>query len=233
MEIFINLYNTILYQPLFNMLVVLYEFIPGRDFGVAVIALTLITRIVFYPLSATGIKAQRKMAELQPKIKEVQEKFKDNKEQQAKATMELYKQEKVNPFGGIAPLLVQIPIFIVMYQLFRSGFNGEQLSLLYSFVPDPGIINPFFFGILDLGANSFAVAVVAGIFQFIQAKYAVPKRQGENKKDMASQLQTSMLYFFPVITIFIVSRFPAALGLYWITTSAFSIWQQWYTLKKK
>ena len=232
MELFINIYNTVLYQPLFNMLVVLYEFIPGRDFGVAVIVLTLLTRVVFYPLSVAGIKAQGKMAELQPKIKEVQEKYKDNKEQQAKATLALYKQEKVNPFGGILPLLVQIPIFIVMYQLFRNGFDGEQLSLLYSFIPDPGIVSPFFFGFLDLSVRSLPIALIAGAFQFFQAKTAMPKHQKADKKDMAAQLQKRMMYFLPVITVFIVSQLPSAIGLYWITTSVFSIWQQWHTLKK-
>lgn len=232
MEFFINIYNTVLYQPLFNVFILLYEYIPGRDFGIAVIALTLLTRVVFFPLSAAGIKSQRKMSELQPKIKEIQNRFKDNKEQQAKATLELYKQEKVNPFSGIAPLLVQIPIFIVMYQLFRSDFGGDQMAFLYSFVQNPGVLKLSFLGFIDLSARSFIMALVAGAFQFVQAKTAVPPQKNVDKKDMMAVLQKRMIYFFPVITIFIVSQLPAAIGLYWITTSIFSIWQQWYTLKK-
>lgn len=220
-------FNVILYQPLFNALVLFYEVIPGHDFGIAVIMLTLLVRVVFYPLSAKGIIAQKKLSELQPRIKEIQAKYKENKEQQAKETMALYKKEGINPFAGFTPLLIQLPILLALYRLFLGGLQPEQLSLLYSFVPNPGIIDPQFLGILDLSQQSIILAVVAGLAQFWQTRYSMASSKKTNGKDLASTMQKQMMYFFPLITVFIVSRFPAAIGIYWIVTSLFSVFQQY------
>ena len=103
MEFFISAFNTILYKPLFNALVVLYQYLPGKDFGVAVIVLTLIIRFILYPLMVKSIKSQKVLSELQPKIKEIQEKLKEDKEKQTKEMMALYQREKINPFGGCLP----------------------------------------------------------------------------------------------------------------------------------
>ena len=121
-DLIISFYNTVLYQPLFNALILLYEYFPGHDFGIAIVVLTLIIRFALYPSSAQAIKSQEAMARLQPKIKELQDKYKDNKEQQAKEIMELYQKEKINPFSGCLPLLIQLPILIALYQVFLKGF---------------------------------------------------------------------------------------------------------------
>lgn len=231
MEFLISSYNTLLYNPLLNLLVVLYEFIPGRDLGVAIIALTLGVRVVSMPLFATSITTQFRMAELQPKLKELQKKFKDNKEELTKATLELYKKEGVNPFSTVLVLLFQIPVFIALFQLFRSGLDGDLASRLYSFVPFPGVLDPTFFGVLDLGVPSLVIAVIAAAAQFLQAKTATPaKKPGQ---DMASQVQQRMIYIFPAVTFFILRSLPSAIGVYWITTSVFSIWQQWAMTRKR
>ncbi len=227
LDLIVNTYNLIIYQPLFNALVLLYEVIPGRDFGVAVIALTVLVRIAFYPLSAKGMLAQKKLSELQPKIKELQEQFKKDRERQAKETMALYKQEGVNPFAGFLPLLVQLPILFALYRLFLGGLNPEQFSFLYSFVANPGTIDPSFLGILDLSQTSLILALVAGAAQFWQTRYSFMSSKRTGGKDFASRMQKQMMYFFPFITILIVSRFPAAIGLYWIATSLFSVFQQY------
>ncbi|PIX88058.1 MAG: hypothetical protein COZ30_01955, partial [Candidatus Nealsonbacteria bacterium CG_4_10_14_3_um_filter_36_16] len=99
MDIFINLFKVILYQPLFNALVLLYQYLPGHDFGVAVIVLTILIRLILYPLMVQSIKSQKVLSELQPKIQEIQQKYKGDKEKQAKETMGLYQREKINPFG--------------------------------------------------------------------------------------------------------------------------------------
>ena len=135
-------FNVILYQPLFNALVLLYEHIPGNDFGIAIIVLTILTKLVISPFAVQGIKSQKVLQELQPKVQEIQKKFKEDKEKQAKALMELYKNEKINPLSGCLPLLIQLPIFIALYRLFWNGFQAEQMQYLYSFVSNPGVIVP-------------------------------------------------------------------------------------------
>ena len=237
MELLINAFNVILYQPLFNALVLLYEYLPGHDFGVAVIVLTVIIRLFFYPLMVQAIKSQKSLSELQPKIQEIRSKYKDNKEKQARATMELYQKEKINPFGGCLPLLLQLPILFALYRVFWQGLRPEAMDMLYSFVPHPGVIDPTFFGIINLGEASLVLAVLAGITQFFQTRMITPKtpksKKGEGQMaQFSGMMQKQMLYFFPIFTVFILWKLPAAIGLYWIITALFSILQQYLIFKK-
>jgi len=145
MEIISSLFNTILYQPLFNLLIFFYNVIPGHDFGLAIILVTLLIRIFLFPLSKKGLKSRKALEELQPKIKEIQKKYK-NKEEQAQKLMEIYKEHKVNPASGCLPTLIQLPIFIALYLVLKNvsqmiTTNGE-IQGLYSFILNPGTISP-------------------------------------------------------------------------------------------
>ncbi|MCH8741345.1 membrane protein insertase YidC [Patescibacteria group bacterium] len=238
MDLFINFFNVILFQPLFNALVLLYIYLPGRDFGVAVIVLTFLTRIIFYPLGMKAIKSQKELSELQPKIKEVQEQYKNDKQKQSKALMELYKKEKINPFSGCLPILIQLPILIALYQVFWKGLQPEAMANLYSFVQFPGVIDPTLFGLLNLSTPSLGLAIAAGILQFFQTKMLAPlqKSSGGQKKgtsDFSQLMQKQMLYFFPIFTVVILLRLPSAIALYWLVTSMFSIFQQYLVFNKK
>ena len=235
MHFFVNAFNIILYQPLFNALLLLYEYLPGHDFGVAVIILTILTKIILYPLGTQGIKSQKALQELQPKIKEIQEKLKNEKEKQARAMLELYKKEKINPFSGIVPLLVQIPILIALFRVLQKGFVGEYHQLLYGFVPYSGHINTFFLGLVNLGEASVILTLLTGLAQFIQTKMVIPKQKSvpTGSADFSGMMQKQMLYFFPIFTVFILWRLPSAIALYWLTTTLFTIGQQYIILKKK
>lgn len=237
MSIIANLFNLILYQPLFNAVVLLYDYIPGHDFGVAIIALTIIVRVILYPLMAQSIKSQKILGELQPKLQEIQKKYAKDKEAQARATMELYKKEKFNPFGGCLPLLVQLPLLIALYQVFLKGFQPADFSFLYSFVPHPSVINPMFIGLIDLSKPSIILALLAGISQYFQTKMLSPKnsknQQNGQMEQFSNIMQKQMIYLFPIFTIFILWRFPAALGVYWLVTTLFSIAQQYIIYKPK
>lgn len=235
MQLLVQAFNTILYQPLLNILILLYEYLPGHDFGLAVIVLTILIKVIFYPLGVKAIKSQKALSTLQPKIKEIQEKYKDNKEQQTKEIMGLYKREKINPFSGCLPLLIQLPVLIALYRVFWSGLQPEQMSLLYSFVPLPGVIDTTFFGIVNLANPNIVIAFLAGIFQFIQVKMATSKPKENQKKDssFAGQMQKQMLYFMPAFMVLILFRLPSAVGLYWLTTTLFTIIQQYVILKKE
>ena len=236
MDFFISAFNTILYQPLFNVLIFLYQYLPGRDFGIAVIVLTILIRIALYPLMTQSIKSQKVLSELQPKIQEIQQKLKNDKEKQAREIMALYQREKINPFSGCLPLLLQLPILLALFQVFIQGFGPEQMDFLYSFIPHPGVINFVSFGIINLGAPSIVMAVLAGIAQFFQSRELIPKtKQIKQTNDQMAQfstmMQKQMLYLFPIFTVFILWRMPSALGLYWLINSLFSIGQQHFTLK--
>jgi len=225
-------FNALLYNPLFNILVLLYLYLPGHDFGVAVIVLTVVIRIILYPLMAKSLKSQKVLSELQPKMQEIQQKYKNDKEKQTKEMMALYQKEKINPFGGCLPLLIQFPILVALYRVFYRGIGPDTMHHLYGFVPNPGTINPTFFGLINLSQPSIALAVLAGIVQFFQSKTMTPqikKPQGEKGQmnQFSEIMQKEMLYFFPIFTVFILWRLPSAIGLYWILTGLFSIYQQY------
>ncbi len=231
MQFLITAFNTILYQPLLNGLVLLYNYLPGHDFGIAVIILTILIKFVLYPLGAKSLKSQKVMSEIQPKIKEVQRKYKDNKEEQTKQIMALYKEAKMNPFSGCLPILIQLPVLIALYRVFWNGLKPEQMLHLYSFVSSPGIIDPFFLGILNLNEPNILIAFLAGILQFIQVKLISPK--GKKETDFSGQVQKQMQYFMPAFMIIILFRLPSALGLYFVVSTLFTIGQQYVMLRKK
>ena len=234
MSFLISIYNIFLYQPLLNGLILLYEYIPGHDFGVSVIILTILIKFILYPLGQQSIKSQKDLSLIQPKIKEIQEKYKDNKEEQTKRLMSLYKEENINPFSGCLPLLIQFPILIALYQLFWKGFQLNQTALLYGFIPNPGIINTSFIGIINLANPNLFLALLAGVFQFIQIKMTIPKTENNKKQktNISDQVQKQMQYFMPIFTVIILFRLPSAIGLYWITTTLFTIFQQYFIFKK-
>lgn len=222
-----TIFNTLLYQPLFNLLVFFYNIIPGHDFGVAIILVTLLTRIILFPLSKRGIKSRKSLEELQPKIKEIQKKYKD-KSEQARYTMEAYKEHKINPVSGCLPLIIQLPILIALYRAFIGVMNPNSLTLLYPFVKHPGIIHSSFLGILDLAVPSIFLAVLTGALQFVQSliMFKAPTKTGATDQKMDGIQKTmgrQMTYFMPLITFFIALKLPAGLPLYWAVTTLFSI----------
>ncbi|MEK7124995.1 MAG: YidC/Oxa1 family membrane protein insertase [Patescibacteria group bacterium] len=225
------LYNEILYRPLFNVLVWISQLLPGNDFGLAIIALTLIIRGLLLPLSLATARSQRVMQKLNPRIQELREKFKQDQAGQSAAMMALYRQEKVNPLSGCLPLLIQLPVIIALYQAFLAGFKPENLNLLYSFVPRPEFINTLSFGIITITAQSPLLAVGAGIAQFLQAKITMTAQTTSPQPEMAAALNAQMVYIFPIMVVVIGWNLPAGLTLYWIATALFSIGEQLYLRK--
>ncbi len=234
-ESIIQFFYIILYQPLFNLLVFLYDYTPGRDFGVAIILLTLIIRLIISPISIKAVKSQRSLQKLQPKLQEIQKKYKDDRQKQGIETLNLYKTEKINPFSSLLLAFVQLPILITLYRVFLGGLNPKELSNLYSFVANPSSINYLFLHLIDLSKPNFVFAVIAGFVQYLQTKMLLPKTNPQDKSkenDMTQMMQKQMTYFLPVFTVIILTRLPAALGLYWIVGGLFSIVQQYVIIKK-
>ncbi len=242
-------FNEILYRPLFNALVFLYDTVAFFDLGIAIIMLTLIIRFALYPLSRKAIKSQKAMFEIQPELKEIQEKYKDNKEEQVRRTMALYKEKDVNPFSGCLPLLIQLPILIALYWVFLAGFDADNLNKLYSFIDTPKEINYMFLGFVDISEKNVYIALIAGFFQYIQSKMML-KQQLKNRAklvkkdkkknnseinldDISLSVSKQMTYVMPIITVIFAASFQAGIAIYWATSTLFSAVQQWYVFSKK
>ena len=218
-----NLYNEILYRPLFNALAFLTGVVPGHDIGIAIILLTILVRVIIFPLTHRGLITQIKMKRLEPEINKIKENYK-NTEEQGKKMMELYKEHGVNPLSGCLLLLIQLPILIALYHLFWKGILAGGASL-YPFVQMPEAINTEFLGLVELSAKNWFMAFLAGAYQFAQMKLAnptIPKKGTSMKDEMARALAIQSLYVFPFLIFFISFRFPAALPLYWTASNVFA-----------
>lgn len=225
MEFISVIFNELLFRPIFNLLVLTYNLVPGHDLGVAIIGVTLLLRFLLYPLSDKALKSQRKLQELQPKIREIQNNHK-TKEDQARAVMEFYKANKVSPLSGCLPILIQLPILIALYKVFLEGLNVETMGALYPFIHQPEKLNSVFLGLIDLTKPNQILAILAGVTQFLQAKTAYTPMPSGPSSDFSKSMSQSMTYMMPLFMIFIAWRLPAGLALYWVVTMVFSFIQQ-------
>lgn len=236
MNFLATIFNIIFYQPLFNLLVLIYHYLSFHDFGIAIILLTLLIRILFYPLTLKSIKSQKFFQELQPKIKEIQKKYRNDQQKQTQEIMKLYQKEKVNPFSGCLPLLIQLPFLIALYQILKKGLALEEMKNLYFFIPNPGKIDPTFFGLIDLTRPYFWLAAFAGFLQFFQTKITLPQSTKKFSSDKMEQFsaifQKQSLFLFPILTFLILLKLPSAIGVYWIVSTIFTIFQQYFIFKK-
>jgi len=233
----VEIFNIIFYQPLFNLLVYFYNIIPGNDIGIAIIVLTVIIKLLLYPLSIKSIKSQKALQDLQPKIEALKAKYKDQKEKLASEMMELYKKEKVSPFSSCLPLLIQFPFLIAVYQVFRAGLSNGSFDQLYSFVANPGQINPIAFGFIDLSEPQIFLAVLAGAAQFWQSKMLISKKpeiksEGSKDENMMTTMNRQMTFMMPIITIIIGFSLPGGLVLYWFVMTLLTALQQLITFNK-
>jgi len=231
------MFHTFFYQPIYNLLIVIYNIIPGHDLGIAIIVLTIIIKTALLPLTKKQIKSQKALQDLQPKIEEIKKKFKDKKDAMAKAMMDLYKKDKVNPFSSCLPLIIQLPFLWAVFRIFRTGLNGESLSLVYSFIDKPEVLNTMAFGLFDLAEpKNLILALMAAVATFWQAKMMSTKKpavksKGAKDENIMAIMNKQMLFFMPVITFFISYQFPAGLALYWLTTTVLTGLQQMYIFK--
>lgn len=244
------LFHNGIYQPIYNLLVFLYDIIPGGDFGIAIIIATILLKAALFPLSQKQIESQKKMQEIQPKIKEIQKKHKGDREKQSRAMMEFYRENKINPLSGCLPLILQLVVLIAIYRvLFNISNAGFVVSTedLYRFISNPGDIHRFFLGILDLSKPSIFLAVTTALAQYYQMKMIMENKSAREKKKVPTEktsetkdetpdfnqiMTKQMLYIGPGLTLFFGMTFPSGLALYWLVSTLFMIAQQHHLLKK-
>ncbi len=232
----VHLLTIIFYQPLLNLLIWLYDVIPGHDIGIAIILLTIIIRVILLPLSKQSIVSQKALQDLQPKIEEIKKQF-PGKEEQGKAMIKLYQDNKINPLSSCLPLLIQLPFLIAVYQVFRTGLMKGSLNLVYPFIAKPDVINVISFGFLNLSKPNWILAVLAGAAQFFQAKMMYTKKapistKGAQDENMTAMLNKQMLYFMPLFTVFIGISLPGGLTLYWLLVTLLTILQQLFIFNR-
>jgi YidC/Oxa1 family membrane protein insertase len=223
------MFHTIFYTPLYNALVFLGYIIPGNDIGVAIIVLTVIVKLALFPLAHKSLTTQSKIKKIEPEIKRIQKEHKKNPEEQGRQMMALYKQHGINPFSSFILLIIQIPILIALYMVFRNGLVIDK-SVVYSFIPIPSVINPLFFGLVDLSKSNYILGIIAGATQFVQARFALPpsppKEAGEVtsiKDDFARSMNMQARYFLPIVAMLVSFKLASAVVLYWVTSNLFAI----------
>ena len=234
------LYSDIIYRPILNLLIFFYNILPGHDMGVVIIVITLIIRLILAPSMQKSLKGQRAMNELQPKLNEIREKYKNDKEAQAKATMQLYKDQKINPLASCLPVLIQLPILIGLYQALRLALGHGDIAGLYSYIHKPTSISPYFLHLVDLSRTAYnnghwyilalIFGFLAGAAQFWQSKMMLPKTANQDPTARVMAMQTT--YVLPLLSVFISLRLPAGLPLYWIITTLFAVGQQYYIMRQ-
>lgn len=220
------MFNEIFYRPLFNALVFLYTQVTFHDLGLAIILLTVIVRVVLYPFFHKSVRNQRIMQMIQPQIKKVQEEHKDNKERQAAALLEVYKEHKVNPFSSILLLFIQIPVLIALYHVFLIGLGPDAFGSLYGFITRPDAFNFDFLGLINLHERSMLMVGLTALAQYFQARLALPPAQKGRVPTSMEKMGQQMAYVGPVLAFVILVNLPAAISLYWLTGAVFSIFQQ-------
>ena len=228
-------FHTAIYEPLYNGLVFLVGFIPSHDVGVAVILLTILVRIFLFPLSRNAISTQIKMKKVAPEVDALREKFKDKREEQARAILALYREHNIRPFANFALFLLQLPVIIGLYWVFAFGGLPEiNTSILYSFISTPPSVNMLFLGFIPMDGHSIVLALLAGVSQFIYTRLSLGKRVAPQKPagasfsdDMARSLDLQMRFVLPVIVSIAAFYIVAAAPLYWVASNIFMIGQEY------
>lgn len=254
----IFLFNTIFFGPIVNVLILLYKLLEMINFpgalGFSIVILTVLIRFLVWPFTAAQVKSAQKMASLKPLLDELKGKHKDDKQAFASAQMALYKEHGVNPAGGCLPALIQIPVFIALYQAIlnvfpTSGGNLESINkVLYSSwlhlssAPDPN-----FFGLSlavkpsDLGLALIGVPLITAALTFVQSKMMMstkplshhkdekPKEVAEKEgmEEAMASVQGQMVYLMPVMIGYFAFQFPVGLAIYWNTFTIMGIIQQY------
>jgi len=232
----ISFFKTIVYIPLYNFLVLLLN-VSWIDIGIATVILTILVKIILYPLSKKALVTQLKMKEKEGELNAIKEKYKDSQEQALKI-MEFYRTNKINPFSSIFTVFIQIPIIYSLYYIFsRSGLPMVNHDLLYSFIKAPEQISALFLGFWDITKKSAVLAVLAGLSSFLQMHFASQSASNNDKtagnsEDFSTIMMKQMKFTMPVIVFLISWRISGVIALYWLVSNLLGIAQDLYIRKQ-
>jgi YidC/Oxa1 family membrane protein insertase len=229
------MWNTIVYEPLYNAFVYILTHTPGHNLALAIVVFTIVVKLLLFPLYQKSIRSQQVIKLLEPEMRELQKKYKDDRTELGKQTMELYKKNKINPFTSILLLFIQLPILIGLYVVFSKGITND-VEHLYSFIKFPEQIHTMMFGFIDATKPFIPLGVLAGLTQAMQARVSFPKIQKKEavntepnfQDEFAKSMRVQVLYVLPVFIIVLSIGFPSAITLYWVVTNIFGTLQELY-----
>jgi YidC/Oxa1 family membrane protein insertase len=260
-------FRTVISKPLFNLLVFFTQTVPGKSFGVAIILVTILVRLLLFIPNQKSLQSQRKLQKLQPQMQAIRKKYAKNQQMIAMKTMELYRTAKVNPMSSCLPMILQLPMLLGVYYIVQDGLSPHLRFLLYPFqaLADLAGVNSMFLGynlqltpigaldwtVLDTRWLYLLIPVVVAVTQWFAIRMSLArannqkkvetkkpnkkKKEVEPSNDMAAQMQqmTGMMqWLMPGMIAFFTATFPAAVGLYWFTSTLFGIVQQKYVYWK-
>lgn len=245
---FTKLFRTFISRPLFNTLLFIGSWTPGRNLGVAIILLTVLVKLILLIPNQHALEGQRKLQLLQPKMDEIKRKYANDSKRVQEETMKLWKEMKINPLQSCLPTLLQLPILIGLFYVIKDGISIEtSRHLIYPFyanLPSPFFVNSFL-GLNLLTPNFWLMPPLLVILQFIQMKMMMKKPKTKEEEIVVQPVgqrkfklpkmdqQTIMVYLMPLMIGFFALKFPSAVSMYWGASTLFGIAQQWYVLKEK
>jgi YidC/Oxa1 family membrane protein insertase len=243
----IALFNTILFEPIFNLLMAIYHYLPPHDLGISIIVVTILLKLLLFFPSWSSIKSQQAMQEVQPKLDALRKKYENNKEELSRQLLVFYRENKINPLSSCLPVLIQFPILIALYQVFIAVarthtdtglLSADQLEHLYAglrgFFTDTSI-NTIFLGFLDLKAKNYIMAGIAAVLQFWQTRMLTKtsKPSPAGKSNLAQSMSRQMAYTMPIITFIFGASVPSGLALYWAVSTLFQVAQQYIFIRRR
>ncbi|MHB0818053.1 membrane protein insertase YidC [Stutzerimonas stutzeri] len=196
-------------QPIFWLLSAIHTLLG--NWGWSIIVLTIIIKLIFFPLSAASYRSMARMRAVAPKMQALKEQHGDDRQKMSQAMMELYKKEKINPLGGCLPILVQMPVFLALYWVLLESVEMRQAPWMF-WITDLSIKDPF-----------FILPIIMGATMFIQQQL---------NPTPPDPMQAKVMKLLPIIFTFFFLWFPAGLVLYWVVNNVLSIAQQWYITRK-
>lgn len=228
-------YQTFFYKPLLNGLVILYQTVAFKDLGVAIIFLTIIVRLLLFPLFQKAAYNQTILQRIQPHVKKIKEKHKGgSKEKEYHETMELFKEHNITPFAGLFNfffLFIQLPVMIALFHI-AGNISGDLGKDLYNFVLPPASFNDSLLGLINLKQSSMVLVILAAILFYVQGKIALPRVENEKslsrEERFTQQVQRQMVFTGPIVILiaFSLRPVPATVPLYLLISTAFSLGQQ-------
>lgn len=248
-----KMFNILITQPITNVLVVIYQLLSfiGIPYalGFSIIALTVLIRLILYPLTGSQLKASKKMQQVQPHLNRIKDLHKKDPQRLQQETMRLYKEHGINPMAGCLPMLVQLPIIWGLYGVLNTTVRATSYAVINKVLYFDNLkLNKLwdtqFFGlsisqspaelIKTTGVMILLIPVITGALQFVQTKMMFKSNKTQNKQDkktassdFSAAMQTQSLYIFPVMIGFFANSFPIGLSLYWNTFTVFGIIQQY------
>ncbi len=239
----LSFFHTILYVPIYNILIFLVGIAPHGDVGLALVGVVLLVRFIILPLSISMVHTQKAMQVLNPKIKAIQEKYKNDRETLAKETFALYKEYKVNPFASILTLFIQLPVIFTLYLIVRNkALYVVNTGILYSFVHVPPVLSPLFLGFFVISSPNIILAALAGLSQFAYGYWGIPVpaasvpsketvktnakpgTPASMQEEFGRAMTMQMRYILPVFIAFL-GYSSGAIALYFITSNIFMLFQ--------